>query len=116
MSWRNKDLEVKSLFFFHLGTFRRRFGLLPALDIHFVPIKKSSLTRPRPREGAFSCVMAFGTMKRTGHTSTVRHRVVTVAVRKRAAVEESVLRRRARQAAHAVERELIGARGVRHLG
>jgi len=23
----NKDLEVKSLFFFHLGTFRRRLGL-----------------------------------------------------------------------------------------
>jgi len=65
-SLRNKDLEVKSLFFFHLGTFRRRLGLrdgrfcfLPALDHHFVPIKKSSLTRPRPGEGAFSCVMAF---------------------------------------------------------
>jgi len=66
-SLRNKGLEVKSLFFFHLGTFRCRLGLrdgrfcfLPTLDPHFVPIKKSSLTRPRPGEGAFSCVMASG--------------------------------------------------------
>jgi hypothetical protein len=27
------------------------FCFLPTLDPHFVPIKKSSLTRPRPREG-----------------------------------------------------------------
>src|ERR1019366_606448 len=72
-SLRNKDLEVKSLFFFQLGTFRRRFGLraghlclLPALDPHFIPIKKSSLTKVGPREGAFSCVMAFWAMTRVG--------------------------------------------------
>jgi hypothetical protein len=43
-----------------ISTFRRRFGLwdvLPALDPHFVPIKKSSLTKPRPGERDFSCVM-----------------------------------------------------------
>ena len=57
-----------SLFFYHLGTFRHRlrlrmgaFYFLPTLDPHFVPIKKSSLTRPRPGEGAFSFVKASGT-------------------------------------------------------
>jgi hypothetical protein len=55
----NKDLEVKSLFFYHLAPFywglgfrRGRFFGFPASDPHFVPIKKSSLTKGRPREGA----------------------------------------------------------------
>jgi hypothetical protein len=52
-SLKNKDLEVNSLFFFHLGTFRCRLGPFPTLDPHFFPIKKSILTRARPGEGPF---------------------------------------------------------------
>ena len=78
-SLRNKDLQVKSLLFFHLGTLRQRLELrdgyscfLPTLDPHFVPIKKSSLTRPRPGEGASSCVRGlFGGYDGNGRYSTL---------------------------------------------
>jgi hypothetical protein len=66
MSLRDKDLEVQSLFFFNLAPFCCKCGLwdggfcfVPAPDPNFVPIKKSSLTRARPREGSFPYVMAF---------------------------------------------------------
>ena len=36
-----------------LGLRDGRFCFLPALDPHFVPIKKSSLTKARPAEGIF---------------------------------------------------------------
>ena len=86
------------------------------MDLHFVPIKKSSLTKARPREGGLFLRHGFLDYDEGGHTSTVRRRVVTVAGRERAAREERVLRRPARQAPHAVERELIGAGGLGHLG
>jgi hypothetical protein len=57
-SLKNKDLELKSLFSFDLeptsaagwGTGDGRFCFVPALDAHFVPIEKSSLTKARPRK------------------------------------------------------------------
>jgi hypothetical protein len=60
---------------FAVGRFRRRFGLwdvLPALDPHFVPIKKSSLTKPRPGEGDLSLRHGFLGYDGDGHTSTLQ--------------------------------------------
>src|SRR5208282_2969541 len=60
--------------------------------------------------------VAAGAALRVGKAGTVRGRVIAVAGRQHAAGEERVLRGRARQPPHVVERELVGARGIGHLG
>src|SRR5208337_867930 len=53
---------------------------------------------------------------RVRKAGAVRSRVVAIARRQRAAGEERILRGRARQPPHVVKRELVGARGIGHLG
>ena len=74
-SLRNKDLEVTSLFFFHLGTFCRRFGLWdgrfllsPDVGPPFRPDQKVKLDKSEATRGAFSCVVAFLVYDGNGHT------------------------------------------------
>jgi hypothetical protein len=64
-SLRNNDLEVKSLFFFHLGTFCGQFWprdgnfwLPPDAGPLFRPDQKVKLDKKRGQERVFSSVMA----------------------------------------------------------
>ena len=96
---RNKDLEVKSLFFFHLGTFRRRFGVPPGFGPPFRPDQKVKLDKSEARREGLFLRHGFLGYDEGGHTSTVRRRVVTVAGRERASREDAPSRK-AREGAH----------------
>jgi hypothetical protein len=70
---RNKDLEVKSLFFFHLGTFRRGFGLPPGVGPPFHPDQKVKLDKSEATRGGFPWMQSARHDKRYATSGIAAH-------------------------------------------